>query len=102
MEPNRRVSPEPVIWAPSRGPSTSLSLHVFDLLRSKLIERVVHNIPIYTFMARSLDVVDRAAAFARPLGAHAADNIAACLRTVLASCPQFLGFQCHVPYSTGW
>jgi hypothetical protein len=35
---------------------------MFFLLRSQLIERVVHNIPIYTFMARSLDVVDRAAA----------------------------------------
>jgi hypothetical protein len=99
MEPNHRVSPEPCDLGPISG---SLSLLVFFLLRSQLIERVVRNTHLSTFMARSLHVVDRAAAFARPLGAHAADNIAACLRTVLAGCPQFLGFQCHVLYSTGW
>ncbi len=43
---------------------------MFDLLRSKLIERVVHNNPIYIFMARSLDVVDRAAALRGRIGAR--------------------------------
>ena len=86
------MSSEPCDLGPISG---TLSIYLYKCLSCsdlQVIERVVFNIHLTIYLARSLDVVDRAAAFAWPLGTHAADNIAACLRTnVLASCPQFLG-----------